>query len=82
MRVPDVDAPFRGMTRTLVMAATTSLRTEWPAGGASDTATHEDRETCIMSCMDGSHGGPIPAPELAAEIEAARVSAPLEGAGA
>ncbi len=76
------DTPFREMPRTLVMPSATSPRTARPTGGDGVTVTHGDRETCIMSCMDGSTRKPILVPELMAEIEARALGATLEGAGA
>jgi hypothetical protein len=70
------------MPRTPVMAVAALLRPARPRGGDRVRPTHEDRGTCIMSGMDGSHGGLILMPELEAEIGASRVSATLEGASA
>ena len=67
------------MPRTLVIPVATSPRSAPPPGGEGLQATHQDRETCIMSGMDGEA---TPVPELMAEIKASRVSATLEGTSA
>ncbi len=82
MRVPDVRKSLHEMPRTQMTACAAWPRTARRPGNEGVLATHEDRETGIMSGMDGSHGKRIPVQELMAGIEASRVSATLERAGA